>query len=120
VALLKFPVKVELTVEVGDQFVVTDRLDVAPVQLPDVCACASGTRTALATRPRKSAQKICREEKDREFFIVGELEFYGVGRGREKGRHRAEPHGTRLGGLETMVYVRGPRCEGVKVRRVFV
>jgi hypothetical protein len=38
VALLKLPVNVELTVEVGSQFVVTDKLLVAPVQLPDVCA----------------------------------------------------------------------------------
>ena len=102
------PVNVELTVEVGDQFVETDRLpDVVPVQLPDVCACASGRRTALAARAKKSAQKICREEKDREFFIVGELEFCFMGGGKRNGKHRAKPHGTRLGGLKTMVCVRG-------------
>ena len=83
----------ELTVGDPVQLPLRDRLPPAVAlldQFPDVCACASGARTTLATSPKKTAQKICQEEKDREFFIVGELEFYGVGRGREKGRHRVK------------------------------
>ena len=61
--------------ELGDQFVVTDRLpDVVPVQLPDVCARAGSVNRANTARAKKTVQKICPEEKDREFFI-----FWGVG-----------------------------------------
>ena len=80
----------ELTVELGDQFVVTDRLpDVVPVQLPDVCARAGSVNRANAARAKKTVQKICPEEKDREFFIFGELEFYDICWGKENGSDHA-------------------------------
>jgi hypothetical protein len=68
-------------VELGDQFVVTERLpDIAPVQLPDVCARAGGTRTALPASASKTAIRICKTEANEGLeFIRGANGVEGAG-----------------------------------------
>ena len=100
------PVKAGVLVEVALAF---EELKVRSVVLPEVtfavqlelvlklpppapvhvCARAGSVNRANAARAKKTVQKICPEEKDREFFIFGELEFYDICWGKENGSDHA-------------------------------
>jgi hypothetical protein len=112
VLLLKLPVNVELTVEVGFQFVVTDKLlEVVPVQLPDVCARAGGTRTALAASASKTAMRTRRREEN------AGLEFIWGGMNGRQIRKRKRASTPEKLGIPRRTKIPSSRAEQVAKRR---